>query len=273
MIDAHQHFWNYDPVKDSWIDESMEVIKRDFLPRHLEGILKDNNIDGCISVQASQTEEETNYLLDFAFENDFIKGVVGWVDLRADDVDSRLKYFSKYQKLVGVRHILQAEEVEFMLKEDFLNGISKLEKYNLSYDILVLPKHLKSSIEFVKKFPNQTFILNHIAKPEIKNGKIDSWKNDIEELAKNKNVYCKVSGLVTEADWHNWTIFDFTKYLDVIFNSFGVDRIMYGSDWPVCLLAGEYKSQLGIIENYVSNLTEIDRKKVMGLNAVKAYRL
>ena len=272
-IDAHQHFWNYDPVRDSWIDNTMEVIKRDFLPLDLKEILKNNNIDGCISVQASQSEEETIFLLKLASENSFIKGVVGWVDLRADDIEEKLEAFSKDKNLVGIRHILQGEDESFMLKDDFQNGISKLNKYNLSYDVLIFPKHLKSTIKLVSNFPEQTFIVNHIAKPNIKDGKIELWKKDIEELAKYSNVYCKVSGIVTEADWNNWAVSDFTKYLDVIFNSFGVNRIMYGSDWPVCLVAGEYESQLEIIKDYISNLPVADREKVMGDNACKAYNI
>ena len=272
-IDTHQHFWNYNPIRDSWIDNTMEVIKRDFLPHDLEGILKKNNIDGCISVQASQSEDETKFLLDIASKNNFVKGVVGWVDLRSEDVDEKLAFFSENKKLVGIRHILQGEDESFMLKKDFQNGISKLNKFNLSYDVLIFPKHLKSSIKLVSNFPNQTFIVNHIAKPNIKDGEIDLWRKDIEELAKFNNVFCKISGMVTQADWNNWSIYDFTKYLDVIFKSFGIDRIMYGSDWPVCLVAGEYKEQLKIVTTYISKLKTESQEKILGLNAVKAYQL
>ena len=272
-IDTHQHFWNYNPIRDSWIDNTMEVIKRDFLPHDLEGILKKNNIDGCISVQASQSEDETKFLLDIASKNNFVKGVVGWVDLRSEDVDEKLAFFSENKKLVGIRHILQGEDESFMLKKDFQNGISKLNKFNLSYDVLIFPKHLKSSIKLVSNFPNQTFIVNHIAKPNIKGGEIDLWRKDIEELAKFNNVYCKISGMVTQADWNNWSIYDFTKYLDVIFKSFGIDRIMYGSDWPVCLVAGEYEEQLKIVTTYISKLKTESQEKILGLNAVKAYQL
>lgn len=272
-IDAHQHFWNYDPVRDAWIDESMQIIRRDFLPQDLAPILKANQIDGCVAVQADQSETETEFLLDCAEKNPFIKGVVGWLDLRAENIEERLAHYSKNKFFKGVRHIVQAEANDFMLGEDFQNGILKLEQFNLTYDILVFPPHLPSAIALANKFPNQKFVVDHIAKPYIKDGKIEGWKTDMQALAKAPNVYCKVSGMVTEANLKHWKPSDFKSYLDVVFEAFGVDRILYGSDWPVCLLASKYEQQLGIVQDYIKNFSEADKAKIMGENAVAFYNL
>jgi L-fuconolactonase len=272
-IDSHHHFWNYDPVNYAWIDESMKVIRNDYVPEVLEPVLKSANIDGCVSVQADQTEAETNSLLNFAEKNDFIKGVVGWVDLRADNIEERLEHFSQYKLLKGMRHVVQGEPDDFMLGAEFQNGISHLHEYGLVYDILVFPTQLKASIALAEKFTEQPFVLDHIAKPYIKDKKINGWAEEIKILAQSPNVQCKVSGMVTEADWTNWKEEEFTPYLDVIFEAFGVDRIMYGSDWPVCLVASEYNRMLSIVENYISKYSEADKAKVMGENAMSFYSL
>lgn len=272
-IDSHQHFWKYDPIRDAWIDDSMQVIRKDFLPQDLQPILKQNNIDGCIAVQADQSETETEFLLRCAQTNPFIKGVVGWVDLLKNNVEDRLAHYSQNNLFKGVRHIVQAEANDFMLREDFQNGISKLEQFNLTYDILVFPPQLKAAIALVNKFPNQKFVLDHIAKPYIKDGKIDGWKQDIQELAKTPNVHCKVSGMVTEADLTGFETSDFIPYLDVVFEAFGTDRILYGSDWPVCLLAATYHEQLNIVQHYVADFSSKDQEKIMGLNAGSFYNL
>ncbi len=272
-IDSHQHFWKYDTVKNSWIEDHMKVIRRDFLPNHLQPILEKNNIDGCIAVQADQSEEETEFLLSLAENNSFIKGVVGWVDLRAENIEERLAYFAKFKNLKGIRHIVQAEPDDYMLGTKFQHGISLLNQFNLTYDILVFPSQLPAAIELVNKFPNQKFVVDHIAKPLIKDGKIDPWKRDMESLAKSPNVMCKISGMVTEADWSSWKLEDFKPYLDVIFNAFGTDRILFGSDWPVCLLAASYEQQLEIIETYISSFSPEDKKKIMGENAINFYNL
>lgn len=272
-IDAHQHFWKFDPVRDAWIDESMQVIQRDFLPKDLKLILKQNNIDGCVAVQADQSETETEFLLDCATKNSFIKGVVGWIDLRAKNVESRLQHYSENPLFKGVRHIVQAEADDFMLGKYFQEGVSKLAQFNLTYDILIFPTQIEAAVNLVKKFPNQKFVIDHIAKPYIKAGKIDFWKAQIIELSKAQNVSCKFSGMVTEADLKHWKASVFTPYLDVVFEAFGVNRILYGSDWPVCLLAAKYEQQLGIIENYISKLSGVERAKIMGENAVKFYNL
>lgn len=273
IIDAHQHFWKYHPVKDAWIDASMEVIRKDFLPKDLWPILKNNGVDGCIAVQADQSETETEFLLDCAKQNAFIKGVVGWIDLLNKDVENRLAHYSKNKTFKGVRHIVQAEPEDFVLQKAFQNGISKLTQFGLTYDILVFPHHLKNVIKMVRKFPDQQFILDHIGKPNIKDGKLKNWEKDIRALSQFKNVACKVSGMVTEGKWKKWKASDFDKYLDVIFDSFGVNRLMYGSDWPVCLLSASYKQQLNIIQDYTNTFTEGDKNKVMGLNAIQIYNL
>lgn len=272
-IDAHQHFWIYDPVRDSWIDDSMKVLQKNFLPEMLVPILEQYNFDGCIAVQADQSEIETQFLLDLASKNTVVKGVVGWVDLCADTVEDRLAHFSKNKLFKGVRHIVQAEANDFMLRTDFQYGISKLEQFGLTYDILIIPEQLPAVIELAQKFPKQQFVIDHIAKPSIKDAKMDDWKDNMKALSRFPNVFCKVSGMVTEADWQNWTPKDFTKYLDVILDAFGVDRVLYGSDWPVCLLAAKYGEQLDVLERYISHFSEGQITNIMGDNAIKFYNL
>jgi L-fuconolactonase len=273
IIDSHQHFWKYDPVKDPWITNSMEVIRKDFLPKDLKPILETNKFDGCIAVQAAQSEEETEFLLQCSKENQFIKGVVGWVDLRAANIEERLVYFSKDKKFKGVRHIVQMEKDDFVLGSDFQNGISKLEQFELTYDILVNPKQLPAAVELVKKFPKQQFILDHIAKPKISQKLEEQWLESIQNLATYQNVSCKLSGLVTETEDLKWNESDFTPFLNVIVDSFGVDRLLFGSDWPVCLLAAEYKEVLQIIQNYLNDFSIEDKAKIFGKNAIRIYNL
>ncbi|ETN95135.1 amidohydrolase family protein [Zhouia amylolytica] len=269
-LDAHQHFWKFDPVRDAWIDETMEVIRKDFLPTDLEPILQKNNIDGCIAVQADQSETETAFLLDIARNHNFVKGVVGWVDLLADNVEDRLAHFSSNNKLKGIRHIVQAEPNDFMLRSDFQNGISKLSQFDLTYDILVFPRQLPAAIKLAEKFPDQAFVLDHIAKPAISSGMDREWQSDIKELATCENVYCKVSGLVTETKDFQWRAEEFTPFLDVVFDSFGADRLLYGSDWPVCLLSSPYETVLKIIEDYVP---KEHHTKIFYQNTVNFYKL
>ena len=272
-IDSHQHFWKYDALRDSWIDDSMKVIRRDFFPEDLMPILEEYNIDGCVAVQADQSEKETTFLLDFAEHNDGIKGVVGWVDLCADTVEDRLIHFSKNPYFKGVRHILQSEKEDFVLRKDFQNGISKLAPLGLTYDLLVFPNQLRNTIALVDRFPNQKFVLDHLAKPLIKAGELEEWKNAIIALAQRSNVYCKLSGMVTEADWKSWKKEDFKPYLDTVFSAFGTERLLYGSDWPVCLLAGQYGEVLGLVENYIQELSQKEKESIMGLNACDFYNL
>lgn len=272
-IDSHQHFWNYDPHKHSWIDDSMKVLKKDFLPHQLEIHLKSNDFNGCVAVQADTSVAETTYLLQLADENSFIKGVVGWVNLLSDDVNDQLDRFSQNTLLKGIRHVLQSEPDGFMLQKPFLSGIQHLKAYNLTYDILIFPHQLKEAIQLVKKNPNQPFVLDHLAKPYIKQGEVENWKNDITELASLENVCCKISGMVTEADWEQWKEDDFKNYLDVVVEAFGTKRLLFGSDWPVCLLASEYDKVVQIVENYIFPFSEEEQKDIMGKNAVEFYNL
>lgn len=273
-IDSHQHFWNYEPVKHSWIDDNMSVIRKSFSPTDLKKVYEENNIDGCIAVQADQTLAETDFLLDLASKNDFIKGVVGWVDLRAQNIESVLESYSDSKKLKGVRHIVQGEEDHnFLLRPNFLNGISKLESHNLVYDILIFPHQLGAAIEFVKKFPNQKFVIDHIAKPYIKDGFYDGWAVLMKEIAKYENVFCKISGMTTEADYNTWTPTQIHPYMDLVLNAFGSKRILFGSDWPVCLVAGNYTSTKKLVTNFISNLSTDEQSSIMGRNAIQFYDL
>lgn len=273
-IDSHQHFWKYHPNIHQWMDASMEIIKTDFLAGDLFPLLQKNNIDGCIAVQADQSEAETLFLLGLAKEHRFIKGVVGWLDLCSEDIDKKLEEYSKYEVLKGLRHVVQDEpDKNFMLRPNFKNGISLLGKYNLAYDILIYQEQLPAALELVKTFPEQAFVLDHMAKPVI-DGKVDPvWASYISELGKHKNVHCKVSGMVTETKWGTWQKNDFVPYLDQVFGSFGPDKILFGSDWPVCLLSAQYHEVVDIVENYLVHLPSTVRKKVMGLNAIKFYNL
>ncbi|MEA1786993.1 amidohydrolase family protein [Arenibacter sp. GZD96] len=272
-IDSHQHFWNYNSATHSWINETMSVLRRNFTPKDLYPILSSFGFDGCIAVEAHSSEQETEFLLRCAQENKFIKGVVGWVDLSAPNVAERLHHFSQNTLLKGVRHLVQDEPNGFMLDPAFQNGISKLHDYGLTYDILIYPHQLKEANELVAAFPNQKFVLDHIAKPYIKTNSINAWQKDIELLAQHQNLHCKISGMVTEANWHSWTNTDFTPYLDVVFACFGTDRIMFGSDWPVCLLAANYGEMLQIIENYIHPYPNAVQEQLMGKNAALFYNL
>jgi L-fuconolactonase len=254
MLDTHVHFWQFDPVRDAWIDDSMQVIRRDFLPKDLAPTLAANNISGCVAVQADQSEKETFFLLQLAENHTFIKKVVGWVDLRSTRIAAQLDYFSSFGKLAGFRHIVQGEQdVNFLLRNDFCQGIAALEQYGFTYDILIFPHQLGDALEFVRRFPRQRFVIDHLAKPYIKDGYFDGWAHLMRAIAKHENVYCKVSGMVTEADWQGWKQEDFRPYLDLVAEAFGTNRLMYGSDWPVCLLGGTYGDVLGIAKQYFTS--------------------
>jgi L-fuconolactonase len=273
-IDAHQHFWNFDPVRDSWITDEMSVIRKDFLPEHLQPILQENGFDGCVAVQADQSEGETKFLLELANKNDFIKGVVGWIDLLSENIKERLSHYEPFKKLKGFRHILQGEKDRaYMLKPEFTGGINELKQFNYTYDILIFPDQLQFTKKFVESFPEQKFVIDHLAKPYIKDKKIDRWKEDLQQLAQYENVYCKISGMVTEADWQNWKQEDFIPYMDVVMNAFGTDRTMFGSDWPVCLLAANYTGVADIVKNYFSSFSQNEQDKFFGHNAIKFYNL
>jgi L-fuconolactonase len=273
-IDSHQHFWRYDAARDAWITESMAVLRRDFLPDHLAAELNANAIDASIAVQADQSENETMFLLDLAEKNKHIAGVVGWVDLLSPRLAERLEYFSHFSKLRGFRHIAQGEpDDRFLARENFVKGVAQLRAFDFTYDILIYPKQLPAAIDLAARLPEQRFVVDHVAKPEINSGKTAPWAAQVRELAQNKNVFCKLSGLVTEADWKHWNPDDFKPYLDVVFDAFGVERLMFGSDWPVCLLAATYGQVKQLIENYVTCYSEADKDKIFGGNAARFYGL
>lgn len=273
-IDSHIHFWKYHPVKEAWITNDMKVIQRDFLPHNIAPILQTNAIDGCIAVQADQSEMETHFLLQLADENDFIKGVVGWIDLKASNLEERLNYFSQFEKLKGFRHIVEAEsDANYLLNDDFCSGINKLSEYNFTYDILISASQLKTVATFVEKFPKQAFIIDHLAKPNIKKSDFLIWEKEIKAIAKHPNVYCKVSGLVTQADWNNWKNEDFTHCLDVVTSAFGIERLLFGSDWPVSLLAATYDQSTTILLEYYSRFSLKEQNAFWGNNATRFYNL
>ncbi|RZL97221.1 MAG: amidohydrolase [Pedobacter sp.] len=273
-IDSHQHFWKYEDSMSDWITADMAVLRRDFMPADLEPILKESGIDGCVAVQVNQSQEENLFQLTSALSNDFIKGVVGWVNLQATDIAEQLEELSKHVKLKGFRHILQGEQDRaLMLKPKFLNGIKALDKQGFTYDILIYPDQLMYVPELVSQFPDQRFVIDHIAKPEIKTRNIDDWAAGIKALQKYDNLFCKVSGMVTEADWSGWKPEDFDPYLDIVFEIFGARRVMFGSDWPVCLPAGEYKDVVSLAGNYIEKLTTKEQSLFWGGNAMEFYNL
>ena len=272
-LDSHQHFWKYSPQQHNWIDDSMVSLKRDFLPNDLEPHLIENKIEACVVVQADQSEKETEFLLELATQYEFIKGVVGWVDLRAKNVEERLQFYSQNQYFKGVRHIVQSEKQDFLLDPAFQNGIGKLGNLNLTYDLLIYSHQIEAAIKLVSQFPNQKFVLDHLAKPNIVNGKIDPWKNQIQRLAQFSNVSCKISGMVTEADHSQWKPSDFIPYLDIVFDAFGENRILFGSDWPVCLLAASYQEVYQLITDYTANFSLEQRDKLFGGNAERIYNI
>lgn len=272
IIDAHQHFWQYNPVRDTWMPDA--VIRRDFLPEHLAPVLAVNGVEGCVAVQAGQSEDETHFLLELAEKHYFIKGVVGWVDLRAPDLEERLQYFAQFPKLKGFRHIVQGEaDDRFLLREDFCRGIALLGKYNFTYDILVFPHQLPAVLEFVAQFPNQRFVIDHLAKPDYKKEPDHNWAQHMRAIGRHHNVYCKLSGMVTEADWKNWEQENFDPMLEVVLTAFGSSRTMFGSDWPVCLLAAEYAEVKEILEHYISGFSHSEAGMIMGGNARTFYKL
>jgi L-fuconolactonase len=274
MIDSHQHFWIYNQHRDAWITDNMAIIQRDFLPNDLQPILEKQGFSGCVAVQADQSVDETYFLLECADQYDFVKGVVGWIDLRAENIDEQIANLSSYKKLKGFRHVIQAEPDEnFMLRPDFQAGIVALGDAGYTYDLLIYPNHLPVANRFVSLFSDQPIVLDHIAKPYIKQGLIDKWKQDISTLAQHENLFCKISGIVTEADWKNWKKEQIIPYLDVVFEAFGTNRLMFGSDWPVCLLASPYEGVVGLIGDYIEKLSDSEKYKIMTQNATDFYGL
>lgn len=273
MIDAHVHFWNYHKVRDAWITDEMKLLQRDFLPTDLTNEIKENNVEGVVAVQADPSENETLFLLNLAEKNPVIKGVVGWIDLQNKHVEKKLLYYSNVPIIKGFRHIVQSEPKGFLLNEKFLNGIQYLHNFQFTYDILIYENQLQEAIEFVNKFPSQKFIIDHCAKPSIKNKSIHQWKQLMKIIAQNENVFCKISGLITEAIWNQWNEEAFYPYLDAVFDFFGTGRILFGSDWPVILLSGNYLKWKKLVEQYMDPFSAEQKQKVFRENAIEFYNL
>jgi len=273
-IDSHHHFWNYDPVAYDWIGAHMARLRNDFTPTELFAETQKAGIDGVVSVQASQTLEETDFLNNYAKQHDFIKGVVGWVPFADSDVEKHIERFAVESKIIGMRHVVQDEPDDaFILGAAFNEGISRLKNHGLIYDILIYERQLGPTIEFVDQHPDQVFVLDHIAKPRIGDGLMSPWKEQMFELAKRENVYCKLSGVATEADWSKWTEDQLLPYLEIALEAFGPSRMMFGSDWPVALLAIEYSQWVNIVDKFASALSESEQALLWGEVAVKAYGL
>ncbi|MBD1426890.1 amidohydrolase family protein [Sphingobacterium arenae] len=273
-IDSHQHFWVFNAERDAWITDDMEAIRRDFLPTDLASVLKSNGIDGTIAVQASQSHAETQFLVDLSSMYAMIKGVVGWVDLQSDDIAKYLADFSQYPIIKGFRHVVEAEDdPDFLIRPAFLRGIQALTTYQYTYDLLIRPQHYSSTLACVLGNPEQQFVLDHMAKPSIKTKEFDAWATFIETLAGFPNVHCKVSGLVTEADWNNWTVEDFKPYIQHVIGSFGKERIMFGTDWPVCLVAARYEDVMKITESALIGFSDEEIQAFWGGNAARFYGL
>jgi len=274
IIDAHHHLWQYNPDEYGWMSGEMDLIRRDFLPEDLQRELSAAGVDGVVTVQARQRIEETEWLLELAGGHEFMRGVVGWVPLVAPDVPAVLERFAQNDKLKAVRHVLHDEpDDDYMLREDFNRGIDALLPFRLAYDILIFERHLPQTIRFVDRHPNQTFVVDHIAKPRIRDGVISPWRENLAELARRENVYCKISGVVTEADWNRWTEEQIRPYLDTVLEVFGPSRLMFGSDWPVCLLACDYARWLAIVRRAIEKLTAGEQDRILGGTAIEAYRL
>lgn len=273
-IDAHQHFWRYHAAHFPWIDAAKTRLMRDYLPSDLEPQLHAAGFDACIAVQARHDVDETRFLLEMAAAHPFVAGVVAWIDLQSDDLRSQLEYWAGDPRLVGIRHIVHDEpDDHFMLRPAFLRGLGTLAEFDLTYDLLLFPRHLPVAIDVVARFPDQRFVLDHLAKPPIKAREIDAWARDLVRLAAHPNVCAKLSGMVTEADWQAWTPADLRPYLDVALDCFGADRLMVGSDWPVCTLAGEYGPVMAPVVAFAEEQPPEDRDAILGGTAAKFWRL
>ena len=270
MIDSHQHFWQYNPAEYAWIDESMPQLRRDFMPCDLLRDMEPAGVTATIAVQARQTLEETRWLLELADRHAFIAGVVGWVDLRSD-VDAQLETFCRHPRLVGVRHIAQAEPDGFLLGTDFLRGMARLAEIGLAYDILVYARQMPDAVAFARALPGQALVLDHLGKPDVRGGEYTAWRRSLDDLAALPHVSCKLSGLVTEADWRAWTPGQLRPYLDAALEAFGPSRLMIGSDWPVCTVAASYPQVLGLVRDAVSEYSADERAQILGKTAEDVY--
>ncbi len=273
IIDSHVHFWKYDKKRDGWITSKMKVLQEDYLPPTLAGTLKRNGVEGCVAIQVDQSELETHFLVELSKTFPIIKGVVGWVDLRNENIAERLQYFSQYPIIKGWRHIVQSEPDDFLLDPAFQKGVSLLSTYSYTYDILIYPRQLGNALKFISSFPEQKLVIDHCAKPNIADKEFDQWASLIKQIAQHPNVYCKLSGLFTEAKWKHWSPGEFYPYLDTVFESFGTDRLLFGSDWPVMLLSGMYVQWKSMLEKYMEDFEIKEKKKVFGQNATHFYNL
>lgn len=274
IIDSHVHFWNYDPVRDAWITDDMKVIRRNFTPEDAWKVFEPNGVSGCVAVQADESNKETAFLLGLAEKHEFIRGVVGWIDLTLKNTPELLASYSKLPLLKGFRNIIQGQPDEkYFLNKVFREGMKQLQPLGYTYDVLVYHDQLPQAIAFTEKYPDQRFMLDHIAKPDIKNRQWKKWKEDIHEIAKNPNMFCKVSGMVTEADWKQWRYEDLLPYLEIVAEYFGVDRLCFGSDWPVALLAGKYEEVLGVLRTFSLQVSAPDREKLFSGNTSLFYKL
>jgi L-fuconolactonase len=273
-IDTHQHFWKYNDRDYVWMSAGMDKLRKDHLPTDLLPLIDAAGISATVAVQARQCLEESTWLLQLADKYPFIRGVVGWVDLSSDRVVEQLEQFAQHPKFRGVRHVVHDEpDDQFMLRESFLDGLSRLKRFGLTYDLLLFPRHLPIACGVIKRFPDQPFVLDHIAKPPVRAGEIEPWTRDLKRLAAFPNVFCKLSGLVTEATWDSWKAQDFEPYLDVVLNSFGPHRLMIGSDWPVCTLAADYASVIRMESGYISKLSADEQRAILEDNPVGFYSL
>jgi L-fuconolactonase len=274
-IDSHLHFWRYDPKEYTWISEQMPQLRQDRLPEHLRMELEQHGFHGCVAIQAHQTEEETEFLLELSRQHSFVKAVVGWVDLQDEDLEQRLSHYCRLKVLKGFRHIVQDEpDDEFLLRADVIRGVELLKDFGFTYDILVYEKHLPVVVRFLEQLPDQPFVLDHIGKPVMEGGPSKAWKENIQLIAQHPNVFCKLSGLVTEADWDNWTTEDFLPFLEVVWKAFGPERLMIGSDWPVCLLAAkDYGEVIHVVDAFMEGCTLEEKEAVYGENAIRFYHI
>lgn len=272
-IDTHVHFWKYDPKRDGWITDDMKLLRQDYLPEHFAPIAKHNRIDGLVAVQVDQSETETHFLLELAATHPIIKGIVGWIDFSNPNLQERLQYFSQFPLIKGWRHIVQGEPADFLLRKAFREGVAQLQAYHYTYDVLIYHHQLPAALDFISRLPEQKLIIDHCAKPDIKSKAIKEWKQHMRSIAQHPNVYCKLSGLFTETHWKNWSAADFYPYLDVVFEAFGTDRLVFGSDWPVILLSGIYVQWKSLLEKYLEPLKPEVQEKVFGGNAVSFYGL
>ena len=272
-IDSHQHFWNYHPDRQEWIGPEMGTLKRDFLPEDLYPVLQASQIDGCIAVQAEEHLRETAFLLELSESHPWILGVVGWVEVAQDNLDELLDSWSQASKLLGFREILQSKEPEYLLRKEFVRGIQKLGSRGYTYDILTYPRQLPAALSLVDKCPNQRFVIDHLSKPDIKTGDWKAWKKSLQPFGERELVHAKVSGLVTEADWKKWDANQLYPYLEIALEIFGPKRLLFGSDWPVCLLAGEYGQVLEVIESFTNQLSADEKDAILGDTAQEFYSI